>query len=142
MVLLLAALLGLAAAMIVLYPLLGLQGEMANGVAAGPADLTERERAAKGALRELEFDYRLGNLEATDYAALRERYEARALATLQSRSSHERALDALIDRQLEVLRAEGLQIGKPIDRRAATPSPARAKRAPARRRRGGGVSRG
>jgi hypothetical protein len=148
MVLFLAALLGLAAAMIVLYPLLGLERDPQGRLDAGPGDLSERERAAKGALREIEFDYRLGNLETADYAALRDRYEARALAALQSRYSHERTLDALIDRQLAALRAEGEQGSLLGDSDSSAAGGSRAamgaksRRAPARRRRGGGGSRG
>jgi hypothetical protein len=113
MLLLLAALLGLSAALIVLYPLLGLERTRSHGAAAGApaylaglADLAERERAAKGALREVEFDYRLGNLEDADYQALRQRYEGRALAVLRFRYRREQALDALIERQLAELRSE------------------------------------
>lgn len=41
----------------------------------------ERERLY-GALHEIEFDHRAGKLSATDYEAMREEYEARALAVL------------------------------------------------------------
>jgi hypothetical protein len=146
MPLVIAALLGLSAAMIVLYPLLGLRRELEGGSAA-LADLAERERAAKGALREVEFDHSLGNLEDADYQALRERYETRALAALRSRYSRECELDALIDQQLEALSAEDTrsaaragdagheQAGTSIPRRPAANS--KTKGLPARRRRGG-----
>jgi hypothetical protein len=103
MSLLIAILLGLAAAVITLYPLLGLR--RASDVSpAALSSLAERERLAKDALREVEFDYRLGNLEAPDYEDLRDRYEQRALAALKARYQREQELDALIERQLDILR--------------------------------------
>jgi len=106
MPLLIAALLGLSAAVIVLYPLLGLDRRAGGVVApAAPGESAERERAAKGALREVEFDHLLGNLEDADYRALRERYEGRALAALKARYLCEQEFDALIERQLDALRA-------------------------------------
>lgn len=105
MPLLIAALLALSAALIVLYPLLGLGRDAATQTApAQMADAAERERLARQALREVEFDYTLGNLEASDYEELRERYELRALAALKTRYQREQELDALIERQLDALR--------------------------------------
>jgi hypothetical protein len=103
MPLLIAILLGLAAAVITLYPLLGLR-RTPDVSPAALSGLAERERLAKDALREVEFDYRLGNLEATDYEDLRDRYEQRALTALKARYQREQELDALIERQLDVLR--------------------------------------
>ncbi len=140
-VLLLAALLGIAATMIVLHPLLGLDGHTEGGSTSGTGDLAERERAAKGALREVEFDYRLGNLEAADYQALRDRYEARALSAIQARYTCERELDALIDRELAAVRAAGASGTQQALQRGKSPSAINARRTP-RRRRGGGGSRG
>jgi hypothetical protein len=103
MPLLIAILLGLAAAVITLYPLLGLRRTSEISPAA-LSSLAERERLAKDALREVEFDYRLGNLETPDYEDLRDRYEQRALAALKARYQREQELDALIERQLDFLR--------------------------------------
>jgi hypothetical protein len=103
MPLLIAILLGLAAAVITLYPLLGLR-RTSDVSPAALAGLAERERLAKDALREVEFDYRLGNLEIPDYEDLRDRYEQRALAALKARYQREQELDALIERQLDILR--------------------------------------
>jgi hypothetical protein len=103
MPLLIAILLGLAAAVITLYPLLGLR-RTSDVSPAALSGLAERERLAKDALREVEFDYRLGNLEAPDYEDLRDRYEQRALAALKARYQREQELDALIERQLDLLR--------------------------------------
>lgn len=105
MPLLIAALLALSAALIVLYPLLGLARETtAQAAPVQESDASERERLARQALREVEFDYTLGNLENGDYEALRGRYEARALAALKTRYQREQELDALIERQLDALR--------------------------------------
>lgn len=115
MPLLIAALLGLSAAIIVLYPLLGLDRHIAaeSASAAALSDDAERERSAKLALRDVDFDHRLGNLDEGDYVALRDRYERRALAALKARYDREQALDDLIDQQLDALRAKSGKNGKP-----------------------------
>src|SRR5215469_12160587 len=103
--LLVAALLGLSGILIVIYPLLGLEQGRDAALAGTPvSEAAERERVAKRALRDVDFDYRLGNLDDTDYLALRDRYEDRALAALKTRYEREQALDALIDEQLAALR--------------------------------------
>lgn len=114
MPLLIAALLGLSAAIVVLYPLLGLDRATAAAESvrdaafdAALSDDMERERGAKLALRDVNFDYRLGNLDPEDYVALRDRYERRALAAMKTRYEREQALDDLIDHQLEAMRANG-----------------------------------
>jgi hypothetical protein len=129
MPLIIAALLGLTAALIAAYPLLGLSRERRE--AASPARLSEfsevsdRERQARQALREVELDYTLGNLESGDYDALRGRYERRALAALRARYQREQELDAQIERDLDALRA-GQRPAAPI-----APSAPAAKATPA-----------
>ncbi len=114
MPLIIAALLGLTAMLIVAYPLLGLTRGQAETISPNSLDeVAERERQARQALREVELDYTLGNLDSGDYDALRGRYERRALAALRSRYQREQELDALIERQLDALRA---------DKRAPEPS--------------------
>lgn len=140
MPLLIAALLAVSAALIVLYPLLGLTGEAPAQAAPARAvaDTAERERQARQALREVEFDYTLGNLAGDDYEELRDRYETRALAALKTRYQREQELDALIERQLDALRQSesvpGTTSGKrpqpPTSAQAPTPTSAPA---PARR---------
>ncbi len=107
---LIAVLLGLSALLIVIQPLLGLNRAAPAAPAAlspeAASDAAERERLAKQALRDVDFDYRLGNLDEGDYSSLRERYERRALAALKTRYDREQELDALIDRQLAALRAQ------------------------------------
>lgn len=105
MPLIIAALLGLSAMFIVLYPLLGLETQPETTARTSETDeAAEHERLAKRALRDVDFDYRLGNLGEGDYEALRERYERRALAAMRTRYEREQALDTLIDQQLAALR--------------------------------------
>lgn len=105
MPLLIAVLLGLSGLIVVIYPLLGLDRESADALSRGPlGEVAERERSARDALREVEFDRRLGNLDDEDYQALRTRYEERALVALKARYQREQELDALIERQLDALR--------------------------------------
>ncbi|HEX6796776.1 MAG TPA: hypothetical protein VF116_03560 [Ktedonobacterales bacterium] len=149
--LLLAVLLGLAALLVVIQPLLVAGRDGAPEATTTPlAESAEREQTAKQALLDVELDHRLGNLEAEDYATLRARYEERALAALKARYDAERALDAAIDQQLARLRArrEGRNRrddGKlssaaptraPTKRAAGTASAARPNSVRARRRRG------
>jgi hypothetical protein len=65
---------------------------------------TEREQAARSALREIELDYQLGNIDEADYRSLRERYVRRALVALKSRYEREQELDDSIEIQLRQLR--------------------------------------
>ena len=125
MPLLIAALLGLTAALIVAYPLLELNREQRQAANPGAlGEVADRERQARQALREVELDYTLGNLDTGDYDALRGRYERRALAALRSRYQREQELDALIERQLDALRAgEHAAPDAPL----APPAPTKAK---------------
>jgi len=117
--LIIAALLGLACALLVLQPLFGLDRtahEEQKQPTVALAEVAERERLAKQALLEVDFDHRLGNLGDADYAALKARYERRALAALKARFERERSLDEVIERQLDTLRkqnAQGKKLGKP-----------------------------
>lgn len=107
--LIIAALLGLACALLVLQPLFGLDRATEGEPQQAPvalAEVAERERLAKQALLEVDFDRRLGNLDAADYADLKARYERRALAALKTRFERERTLDEVIERQLETLRKQ------------------------------------
>ena len=107
MPLVIGVLLGLSGLVVVLYPLLGLDRETLEASSGGPiAEVAERERSARDALREVEFDHRLGNLDDADYQSLRSRYERRALAALKTRYQREQELDALIEQQLDALRAQ------------------------------------
>ncbi len=158
---LIAVLLGLSGLVVVIYPLLGLDREPPGCSSVAPiTDVAEREQSARDALREVEFDRRLGNLDEEDYQALRIRYEHRALAALKARYQREQELDALVEQQLDALRqqagatvgADGIDVvpsqpaaaqllsaSEPGQGRSGTaPSGARSLSGPqARRRRGG-----
>lgn len=141
-----AILLGLSALLIVVYPLLGLERE-ADASTLPLRDAAAREQAAKQALRDVDFDYRLGNLDSGDYASLRDRYEQSALAAIKTRYEREQELDALIEQQLAALRAQDARHGAGRSQaaagasptRVAPPRPAPARGPQARRRRGGGA---
>lgn len=107
MPLLVAILLGLAAMALVAYPLIDTPISR-RGRTTSDAGSIEAESVAKQALRDIDFDHRLGNLDASDYLALRDRYEERALAAMKARYDQERAGDALIDEQLAVMRSQDL----------------------------------
>jgi hypothetical protein len=65
---------------------------------------SEREQAARSALREIELDYQLGNISEGDYRSLRERYVRRALVALKSRYARDQGLDESIEAQVRQLR--------------------------------------
>jgi hypothetical protein len=78
---------------------------LAPEVAEDYARVDERE-AALTALRDVELEYRLGNLTDSDYRQLRERYYRRALAALRGRTLKD-ALDEELEREIAALRAAG-----------------------------------
>lgn len=145
MPLLIAGLLALSAAIIVLYPLLGLGREAAPEATPGRlATAAERERQARQALREVEFDYTLGNLAGDDYEELRGRYEERALTALKARYLREQELDAQIERRLDALRQSEASAGGPAPAKAtkaATPATPRAATRPTATTKGGASAR-
>lgn len=73
-------------------------------VAEDDARVDARE-AALTALRDVELEYRLGNLTESDYRQLRERYYRRALAALRGRPLKD-ALDEELERQIAALRVK------------------------------------
>ncbi|HEV2237162.1 MAG TPA: hypothetical protein VGR57_10920 [Ktedonobacterales bacterium] len=111
MAIVIAALLGLSALFIVVSPLFIASPD---GVADGAttSSLAERERTARAALHDVEFDYELGNLAADDYRTLRERYTRRALAALKGRYDRERTLDDAIEARVRALRDAGGRNGR------------------------------
>ena len=76
-----------AVAALIAGPLLR-QPATATGAPRGRSGDRERYRLEKekelayGAIKEAQFDYQMGKLSADDYAELRRKYEARALAAL------------------------------------------------------------
>lgn len=104
MPILLALVLGLLALAYVLAPLF--RTRPLSAVATGSLnDAIARADEAKQALRDIEFDYRLGNLAENDYTELRATYERHALGALKTRYEREQALDTLLDRELALVRA-------------------------------------
>ena len=106
---LVAVLLGVLALLLVLYPLYRhapvelVQQRASAGMATTQAEV---EQTARTALKEIELDYRLGNLATPDYRSLRERYMLRAFTAIKSRQQSEEAIDALIEERLQLLKAE------------------------------------
>jgi hypothetical protein len=105
---------GLSALVLVIYPLIGIDRSVPGTVRLDAArdggtlmsDISERESAARQALVDVDFDYRLGNLDDEDYSQLRDRYEESALVALKARYEQENALDEVIGRHLAALKAE------------------------------------
>jgi hypothetical protein len=79
-------------------------GERVHNSGLAAPEQTDREQAARSALREIELDYQLGNISEGDYRSLRERYVRRALVALKSRFEREQGLDEAIEVQLRQLR--------------------------------------
>jgi hypothetical protein len=136
-----AALMGLTALALVVYPLLGLDRDGGEagfaGAAGGVSEVTPQESAARQALLDVDFDWRLGNLDQDDYSQLRERYEERALVGLKARYEREQQLDAAIERQLAALRTGEKKVknqGRSGSSSGAAPDAGGARR---RRRKGG-----
>jgi hypothetical protein len=138
--LLVAVLMGLTALALVVYPLLGLDLSAGDsgyaGAAGGVGEITPQESAARQALLDVDFDWRLGNLDPEDYHQLRERYEGRALVGLKARYEREQQLDAAIERQLSALRPGDKKDKNPG--RGGSPAAASEAGGPRRRRRKGG----
>jgi hypothetical protein len=105
MAILVAALLGLSALVVVVAPLFLPAPQVSDATATAAPSLVERERAARVALHDVEFDYELGNLGEDDYHSLRARYTRRALSALKGRHDSERTLDAAIEERVRALRA-------------------------------------
>lgn len=84
--LLLAALLALAVMGYVLWPMLRGSEPLESDDSVPEAEETRRGRAVN-ALREIEFDHATGKLAEDDYAALRERYTAEAVAAARADSA-------------------------------------------------------
>jgi hypothetical protein len=134
MPLVIAALLGLSALVVVVVPLFA-PGPAAEPDSVPASALADRERTARAALHDVEFDYQLGNLAEDDYQSLRERYTRRALAALKGRYDRERAVDEAIEAQVRTLRATGSGApsvaGKRTNSGKAQPAPGqRARRGP------------
>jgi len=105
--LLVAALLGMIALAIVLYPLYRhapLNTSQAESLPTPVSTQDEREQMARTALQEVELDYQLGNLAEVDYRSLRTRYLRRAALAMKSRQEREQELDETIEEQLRSMK--------------------------------------
>ena len=70
------------------WPLVGpSQGARRTAGGAPWDDLIGERDAAYGAIRDLDFEYEIGNLSDSDYQGLRDRYRSEAAATLQKLDS-------------------------------------------------------
>jgi len=99
-----AALLGLAALVFVLYPLYRRPATQAQTPKPEVQALSEREQNARQALQEVEFDFQLGNLDEKEYRSLRTRYMNRALVEIKNRHQRETELDEEIEAELRKLK--------------------------------------
>lgn len=70
------------------------------------SEVSEREQGARQALREVEFDFQLGNLDERDYRSMRARSMQRALTEMQVRHKRAQELDERIEAELRLLREE------------------------------------
>jgi hypothetical protein len=107
--LLVAALPGMIALAIVLYPLYRHAPLNTSQAASLPTPVStqdEREQTARTALQEVELDYQLGNLAEVDYRSLRSRYLRRAALAMKSRQEREQELDETIEEQLRSMKEE------------------------------------
>ncbi len=103
--LIVAIALGLAALSYVLYPLYHHAATQAvSGIPRMGPRLSEREQNARQALQEVEFDFQLGNLDESEYRALRTRYMGRAVLEMKERQQREQEIDAAIEEQLRMLK--------------------------------------
>ncbi|MCI0647964.1 MAG: c-type cytochrome biogenesis protein CcmI, partial [Chloroflexi bacterium] len=101
---------GVIALAAIIWPLLNRPGE-AHRRESDHTSLEAREAAALTALRDLEFDQRLGKLAEEDYRELRAQLARRAVAELkamdatrETKVAHDQELDALIEREVASLR--------------------------------------
>jgi len=95
-----AVLLAIGASVFVLMPLTtGQYGANGSLHEEGPTTVAD-DAAARNALRDLDFDYRLGNIQSDDYTAMRDRYERAALDSLKQRYELERSVEAAIESDL------------------------------------------
>src|SRR5262245_34748707 len=103
-----------ATALVLLYVLLPLiwrseRRQARAGLTESPAgarlrEIEEQRSLTIEALRDLEFEHRLGNLTDEDYLRLKERYTRRAVSLLQQAESADKAIDDDIELAVRALR--------------------------------------
>lgn len=89
---------------IIVYPLVR-RSENDSEKQPAPPDAAARKRLALTAIKELEFDHATGKIDDDDYRALRARYDARAVETLD-RSRSPRPAEPPLDDGAAQLEAE------------------------------------
>ncbi len=76
-----------AAAGFVAAPFLGAQGSIEMTAAAPRAHLQRQKLDAYAAIKEAEFDYRMGKLSDADFASIRDKYSAQAIEAIAALDS-------------------------------------------------------
>ena len=99
---LLAFLLLLAVAAYVTYPLLRPPQKREKEEA--ERELLSRKETLLSAIKELQFDYELGNLSPKEHRELEEKYEARALSVLRELDHPSPSREGEVEREIAALR--------------------------------------
>jgi len=99
---LLAALISLAIGAYVTYPLLHPPQKREKEEAEG--ELLSQKEALLSAIKELQFDYELGNLSPKEHRELEEKYEARALSVLRELDHPSPSREEEVEREIAALR--------------------------------------
>ncbi|MGH2363750.1 MAG: hypothetical protein ACRDGF_00770 [Chloroflexota bacterium] len=86
----------------VLWPLR--TGESGLEPAAATQDLVNQRNTALRDIRDVDFDYELGNLSDEDYRDLRDRYKRHAVDVLKAMNAQEGRLDDEIEQAVAALR--------------------------------------
>ena len=102
MIWLLASLLFLAVVAYVTYPLL--RPPQKREEEEGEQELLSRKEALLSAIKELQFDYELGNLSPKEHRELEEKYEARALSVLRELDHPSTSGAEEVEREIAALR--------------------------------------
>ena len=99
---LLAFLILLAVAAYVTYPLL--RPPQKRETEKGEEELLSHKEALLSAIKELQFDYELGNLSPKEHRELEEKYEARALSVLRELDHPSPSGKEAVEREIAALR--------------------------------------
>ncbi len=92
-------------AALIIGPFLRAPRPAPTGLRAPEREVAHNKASALGAIRELEFDFATGKLSDEDYAALRARYEAKAVEVLSRPTRQVPAVDAAARIEAEIAAA-------------------------------------
>jgi predicted nucleic acid-binding Zn ribbon protein len=128
MSLIIAAILALATAFYIAYPLLAGTTRWVPRTTPKARRLEElfsQRESTYAAIKELDFEYQIGNLTDQDYRELRERYEQKAISLLRNidEAQQKDDLDERIERQVQALRKHRLREPAPEKGKAAASCP-------------------